>query len=63
VPKVFAIDDSFSKPARSALDYFQKWRWLLVHLQEICYRIGAKDLNSTPYKIFLQIKKLLALNG
>jgi hypothetical protein len=32
-------------------------------LQEICYPLGEKDLNSLFFKTFHQIQKLLALNG
>jgi hypothetical protein len=54
------------------------WRWLAVktgelalvgfqklsaQLQEICYPIGAKDLNSPVLKRFSQIQKFFALNG
>jgi hypothetical protein len=39
---------------------FQK---LSAQLREICYHIGAKDLNSPVLKSFLQIEKLFALNG
>jgi hypothetical protein len=36
---------------------------LSTQLQEICYPIGAKDLNSPVLKSFLQFQKLFALNG
>jgi hypothetical protein len=39
---------------------FQK---LSAQLQEICYPIGAKDLNSPVLKSFSQIQKLFTLNG
>jgi hypothetical protein len=41
-----------SKPAKTALAGFQK---LSAQLREICYSIGAKDLNSPVLKSFLQI--------
>jgi hypothetical protein len=43
-----------------ALAGFQK---LSAQLQEICYPIGAKDLNSPVLKSFSQIQKVFALNG
>jgi hypothetical protein len=43
-----------------ALTGFQK---LSAQLREICYPIGAKDLNSPVLKSFSQIQKLFALNG
>jgi hypothetical protein len=43
-----------------ALAGFQK---LSAQLREICYPIGAKDLNSPVLKSFLQIQKVLALNA
>jgi hypothetical protein len=39
---------------------FQK---LSAQLREICYPMGAKDLNSPVIKSFLQIQKVFALNG
>jgi hypothetical protein len=39
---------------------FQK---LSAQLQEICYRRGAKDLNSPVLTNFSQIQKLFTLNG
>jgi hypothetical protein len=43
-----------------ALTGFQK---LSVQLQEICYPIGAKDLNLPDLRSFSQIQKLSELNG
>jgi hypothetical protein len=43
-----------------ALAGFQK---LLGQLREICYPIGAKDLNSPVLKSFSQIQKVFTLNG
>jgi hypothetical protein len=43
-----------------ALAGFQK---LSAQLREICYPIGAKDLNSSVLKSFSQIQKVFALNG
>jgi hypothetical protein len=48
------------KTSKLALAGFQK---LLAQLREICYRIGAKDLNSPVFKSFSQIPKFFALNG
>jgi hypothetical protein len=35
---------------------------LSAQLREICYSIGAKDLNSMVLKSFFQIQKLFTLN-
>jgi hypothetical protein len=43
-----------------ALAGFQK---LSAQLREICYPLGAKDLNLQVLKSFSQIQKLFALNG
>jgi hypothetical protein len=43
-----------------ALAGFQK---LSVQLPEICYPVGAKDLNFPVIKNFLQIQKLFMLNS
>jgi hypothetical protein len=48
------------KTGEMALAEFQK---LSAQLGEICYPIGAKDLNSPILKSFLQIQKIFALNG
>jgi hypothetical protein len=48
------------KTGKLALAGFQK---LSAQLREICYPIGAKDLNSSVLKSFLQIQKVFALNG
>jgi hypothetical protein len=48
------------KTGKMALASFQK---LSAQLREICYPIGAKDLNSPVLKSFLQIQKVFALNG
>jgi hypothetical protein len=48
------------KAGEMALAGFQK---LSVQLREICYPIGAKDLNSPVLKSFSQIQKVFALNG
>jgi hypothetical protein len=48
------------KTGEMALAGFQK---LLAQLRDICYPIGAKDLNSTVLESFSQIQKVLALNG
>jgi hypothetical protein len=50
----------FFKIGKLALAGFQK---LSAQLREICYPIGAKDLNSPVFKSVSQIQKLLALNG
>jgi hypothetical protein len=47
------------KTGKMALAGFQK---LSAQLQQICYPIGAKDLNSV-LKSFPQIQKVFALNG
>jgi hypothetical protein len=39
---------------------FQK---LLPQLREICYPVGAKDLNSPVLKSYSQLQKVFALNG
>jgi hypothetical protein len=49
-----------SKTGKLALAGFQK---LLAQLREICYPIGAKDLNLPVLKSFSQIQKVFALNG
>jgi hypothetical protein len=36
---------------------------LSAQLREICYPVGAKDLNSPILKSFSQIQKVFALNG
>jgi hypothetical protein len=43
-----------------ALPGFQK---LSAQLREICFLMGAKDLNSPVFRSFSQIQKLFALNG
>jgi hypothetical protein len=48
------------KTGEMALAGFQK---LSAQLREICYPIGAKDLNSPVLKSFSQIQKFFALNG
>jgi hypothetical protein len=48
------------KTGKIALASFQQ---LSVQLREICYPIGAKDLNSPVLKSFSQIQKVFALNG
>jgi hypothetical protein len=48
------------KTGELALAGFQK---LSAQLREICYPIGAKDLNSPVLKSFSQIQKVFALNG
>jgi hypothetical protein len=48
------------KTGETALTGFQK---LSAQLQEICYPIGAKDLNLPVLKSFSQIQKVFALNG
>jgi hypothetical protein len=48
------------KTGEMALAGFQK---LSAQLREICYPIGAKDLNSPVLKSFSQIQKVFALNG
>jgi hypothetical protein len=48
------------KTGEIALAGFQK---LSAQLREICYPIGAKDLNSPVFKSFSQIQKVFALNG
>jgi hypothetical protein len=48
------------KTGKMALVGFQK---LSAQLREICYPIGAKDLNLPVLKSFLQIQKVFALNG
>jgi hypothetical protein len=48
------------KTSEIALAGFQK---LLAQLREICYPIGAKDLNLQVMKSLSQIKKLFALNS
>jgi hypothetical protein len=48
------------KTSEMALAGFQK---LSAQLREICYPIGAKDLNLPVLKSFSQIKKVFALNG
>jgi hypothetical protein len=47
------------KTGKIALAGFQK---LSAQLREICYPIGAKDLNSPVFKSFSQIPKVFALN-
>jgi hypothetical protein len=47
------------KTGKMALAGFQK---LSAQLREICYPIGAKDLNSLVLKSFSQILKVFALN-
>jgi hypothetical protein len=47
------------KTGKMALAGFQK---LSAQLREICYLIGAKDLNSLVLKSFSQIQKVFALN-
>jgi hypothetical protein len=54
-----AVRFRVKKPAISALASFQK---LSEQFQEICYLIGAKDLNLSVLKSFQEIQKLLALN-
>jgi hypothetical protein len=49
-----------SKPVKLPLAGFQK---LSAQLWDICYSIGAKDLNSPVLKRFQKIQKLLALNA
>jgi hypothetical protein len=48
------------KTGEVALAGFQK---LSAQLREICYPIGAKDLNSPVLKSFSQIQKVFALIG
>jgi hypothetical protein len=48
------------KTGEIALAGFQK---LSAQAREICYTIGAKDLNSPVLKSFSQIQKVFALNG
>jgi hypothetical protein len=48
------------KTGKMALDGFQK---LSAQLREICYPIGAKDLNSPVLKSFMQAQKVFAFNG
>jgi hypothetical protein len=48
------------KNGELALADFQK---LSAQLREICYPIGAKDLNSPVLKSFSQIQKVFVLNG
>jgi hypothetical protein len=48
------------KTGEMALAGFQK---LSAQLREICYPIGAKDLNSPVLKSFSHIQKVFALNG
>ncbi len=48
------------KSGEIALASFQK---LSAQLQEICYPIEAKDLNSPVLKSFSQLQKVFALNG
>jgi hypothetical protein len=48
------------KTGELTLAGFQK---LSAQLQEICYPIGAKDLNLPVLKSFSQIQKVFALNG
>jgi hypothetical protein len=48
------------KTGELALAGFQK---LSAQLREICYPIGAKDLNLPVLKSFSQIQKVFALNG
>jgi hypothetical protein len=48
------------KTGELALAGFQK---LSAQLREICYPIGAKDLNSPVLKSFLQIQEVFVLNG
>jgi hypothetical protein len=48
------------KTGEMALAGFQK---LLPQQREICYPIGAKDLNLPVLKSYSQIQKVFALNG
>jgi hypothetical protein len=48
------------KTGKISLVSFQK---LSAQLREICYPIGAKDLNSPVLKSFSQIQKIFVLNG
>jgi hypothetical protein len=48
------------KSGEMALAGFQT---LSAQLREICYPIGAKDLNSPVLKSFSQIQKVFALNS
>jgi hypothetical protein len=48
------------KTGEIALAGFQK---LSTQLREICYPVGAKDLNSPVLKSFSQIQKVFTLNG